>query len=166
MKTTMFTTALILTAGLGTGLAQEQRTIEYHNVQTRLQGVAGSAMPVISSRPPVRARSSSQSSEMAFDSAVVKGAPYSADATTETTQTLADGNRIHRTTKASLYRDSEGRTRREQTLGEVGPLTASGEPIQTIVISDPVADTTLHAEFARQDGAQNAGQGRMAMRVV
>ena len=61
---------------------------------------------------------------------------------TETTQTLTDGNRIHRTSKASLFRDSEGRTRREQTLGELGPLMVSGEPIQTIVINDPVAETT------------------------
>jgi hypothetical protein len=80
--------------------------------------------------------------EMAMDGAVVKGAPYSADASTETTQTLADGNRIHRTSKSSLYRDSDGRTRREQTLGEVGPLVASGVPIQTVVINDPVAGTT------------------------
>src|SRR5579864_5420997 len=49
-----------------------------------------------------------------FDGAVVKNAPYSAEAVTETTQMLADGNRIARKTNATLYRDSEGRTRREE----------------------------------------------------
>ena len=46
---------------------------------------------------------------------VVKGAPYSARTVTETTQTLADGNRIVRRTEGAVYRDSEGRTRREDT---------------------------------------------------
>jgi hypothetical protein len=43
----------------------------------------------------------------------VKGLPYSAEEITETNQTLADGTRIHREIKATVYRDSEGRTRRE-----------------------------------------------------
>src|SRR4051794_2154652 len=34
------------------------------------------------------------SSEMSFDGKVVKGAPYSAQAITETTRTLGDGNKI------------------------------------------------------------------------
>jgi hypothetical protein len=62
---------------------------------------------------------------------------------TETTQTLADGNHIRRSTRATLFRDSEGRTRREQNLGEIGPMVAaSGQPVQTIMISDPVAGAT------------------------
>src|SRR5882762_10154610 len=47
---------------------------------------------------------------------VVKNAPYSADAITETTQTLPDGNRIRQSITVHLYRDSEGRTRSEQPL--------------------------------------------------
>jgi hypothetical protein len=69
----------------------------------------------------------------------VKGAPYSAQAVTETTQTLADGNRIVQKTTATLYRDSEGRERREQTLPMIGPFTAQGDAPQIISISDPVA---------------------------
>jgi hypothetical protein len=68
----------------------------------------------------------------------VKGAPYSAQAVTETTQTLADGNRIVQKSTATLYRDSEGRERREQTLPMIGPFTAQGEAPQIISISDPV----------------------------
>jgi len=45
---------------------------------------------------------------------VVKGAPYSATAVSETRQTLTDGNRIVRSSTAKLYRDAQGRTRQEQ----------------------------------------------------
>jgi hypothetical protein len=76
-------------------------------------------------------------SEMNFDGKLVKGAPYSAEAVTENTQTLSDGNRIVNKSTASVYRDSEGRTRREQTLKAIGPF--AGETPQTIFINDPVA---------------------------
>jgi hypothetical protein len=78
-------------------------------------------------------------SEMNSDGKVVKGAPYSAQAVTETTQTLSDGNRIINKSTATIYRDSEGRTRREQTLRVMGPFATAGEPPQTIFINDPVA---------------------------
>jgi hypothetical protein len=42
------------------------------------------------------------------------GAPYSAETSTEGVQALADGNRIVRKTTGRVYRDGEGRTRREQ----------------------------------------------------
>ncbi len=42
---------------------------------------------------------------------VVPGAPYSAQAVTQFTQTLASGDHIQRTTTASIARDSQGRTR-------------------------------------------------------
>ncbi len=79
------------------------------------------------------------SSEMTIDGKVVKGAPYSGEAVTETTQTLADGNRIVRKTSAQVYRDGEGRTRREQTIGIIGPFAPAGDPPQTIFIHDPVS---------------------------
>jgi len=81
-------------------------------------------------------------SEMGFGGKVVKGAPYSAEAITETIQTLVDGNRIVNRMNSTLYRDSEGRTRREQSLKAIGPFNNGGEPIQTIFISDPVASVT------------------------
>lgn len=79
------------------------------------------------------------SSDMHFDSKVVKGAPYSAESVTESVQLLADGNRITHSSKASLYRDGEGRVRRDQTLSHIGPWATSDEPAQTIFINDPVA---------------------------
>ncbi len=43
----------------------------------------------------------------------VKGAPYSADQVSESTQTLADGTRIHNERTVTIYRDGQGRVRRE-----------------------------------------------------
>ncbi len=79
-----------------------------------------------------------------FGGAVVKDAPYSAEAVTETTQTLADGNRIVQKNVATIYRDSQGRTRREQTLGAIGPLSVQlAEPVKIITVSDPVAGVSF-----------------------
>ena len=78
-------------------------------------------------------------SEMSFGGKLVKDAPYSAEAVTETIQTLSDGNRIQHKNSASVYRDSDGRTRRDQTLSAIGPWAAAGDPPQTIFINDPVA---------------------------
>ena len=93
-------------------------------------------------------------SEMSFSGKLVKGAPYSAEAITENTQTLNDGNRIVNKSSASIYRDSEGRTRREQSLRAIGPFANEGKPSQIIHISDPVAAVSYmlepHAQVARK----------------
>jgi hypothetical protein len=73
---------------------------------------------------------------------VILDKPYSARSITQSTQTLADGNRITQRNEARFYRDSQGRTRREQTLGGVGPWQTAGEPVTMITINDPVADKT------------------------
>lgn len=85
-------------------------------------------------------------SEMSFVGKLVKGAPYSAEAITESTQTLGDGNRIVNKSTASIYRDSEGRTRREQSLRAIGPFASEGKPSEIIHISDPVADVSYVLE--------------------
>ena len=69
----------------------------------------------------------------------VKGAPYSGNAVTENTQTLADGNHIVNRTTAAVYRDGEGRERREQSLPNIGGFAPQGAPATTVFISDPVA---------------------------
>ena len=73
---------------------------------------------------------------------VVKGAPYSATAITEHVQTLSDGNQIIHKNESKLFRDSEGRTRTEQTLGTIGKWTSGGEAQQHIFITDPVVDVS------------------------
>jgi hypothetical protein len=77
--------------------------------------------------------------EPAVSNQVVKGAPYSLEATVETDQTLADGNRIAHHQIVRVYRDSEGRTRREETLAAIGPWAASGTPPTVVTIQDPVS---------------------------
>ncbi len=69
----------------------------------------------------------------------VKGAPYSGNAVTENTQTLADGNHIVNRTTAAVYRDGDGRERREQSLPNIGGFAPQGAPTTTVFISDPVA---------------------------
>src|SRR5205809_5699482 len=80
-----------------------------------------------------------------LDCKLVKGAPYSGQAVTETTQTLGDGNRIVNQNSARVYRDSEGRTRREEAIGAIGPL-ANGQVPQAIFINDPVAGVSYMLE--------------------
>ena len=46
----------------------------------------------------------------------VKNAPFTADVVTESSHTLGDGNHIRQTVNSKVYRDSEGRTRREQAF--------------------------------------------------
>ena len=74
--------------------------------------------------------------------AAVKGAPYSADVVVSNNQALADGNRITHSETSHVYRDGEGRTRREQS-GTMTVLTRTEPVISTrsLVISvvDPVA---------------------------
>ena len=74
---------------------------------------------------------------------VVTGAPYSAVAVTETRQSLADGNAISRKVQANVFRDSQGRTRRETTLTGVGPLSTTGASRTFVMIHDPVAGTAF-----------------------
>lgn len=79
------------------------------------------------------------SSEMSFSGKVVKRAPYSAETLTESTQTLNNGATLTRRTTGMVYRDSEGRTRREMSGATAGPFATSGATQRLIFINDPVA---------------------------
>src|ERR1700720_3385898 len=130
----LMTSKLILAAGMLSTLAFAQelaQTVIYRHGVNAAEGVGPQTFDYVATQ------------SFSFDGAVVKNAPYSAEALTETTQTLADGNRISRKTNATLYRDSEGRTRREESLGAIGPWASSGETAQTVFINDPVAKTNL-----------------------
>lgn len=85
-----------------------------------------------------------------FGGKVVKGAPYSAEAVTETIQTLSDGNRIVNRITSSVYRDGEGRTRRDQTLKGLGIFGTREEPLQTTFINDPVTGVTYSLDSRSQ----------------
>jgi TonB family protein len=120
--------------------------IERHGELPRIQLMPGQPhmfemqiAPGASSAPGESFSFSFMSADTHFDGKIVKGAPYSAEAVTESVQVLADGNRITRTSKSSVYRDGEGRTRRDQTLNHIGTWVTTDEPAQTIFINDPVA---------------------------
>jgi hypothetical protein len=76
----------------------------------------------------------------------VAGAPYSAQATTQRIQVLADGNRIEQTTSGSVARDSQGRVRRDEALP--GLARNNGDAPHIVMIDDPVAHVhwTLDAQ--------------------
>jgi hypothetical protein len=77
----------------------------------------------------------------------VLDAPYTADAVTEMTQVLADGNRIEHRVTANVARDSRGRVRRDQPLAALGPLMPKGDT-RIVSISDP--DAGVHYSLDAQ----------------
>ena len=82
----------------------------------------------------------------------VKGAPYSAEEVNETNQTLADGTRIRRETRTTVYRDSQGRTRRETP--------------DNITITDPAASLTYFLDPKTMTGQKLAmASGGLFMRT-
>jgi hypothetical protein len=130
------TRALLIAAGLcaTTALAQPPSV-------TTAPLPDGDKLFVLENLPPLAtmgARIDFIRSEGGVPGPVVKGKPYSARAITESTQTLADGNRITQRNEAALYRDAEGRTRREETLRGFGQWQV-GEPVTMINIYDPAA---------------------------
>jgi hypothetical protein len=89
---------------------------------------------------------------------VVKAAPYSAEAVTESTQALADGNKIATKSSSMMYRDSEGRERREESIGRMGGLSADATPTKAVFISDPVAKVNYSLEPSAHT-ARKTGSG-------
>ena len=87
---------------------------------------------------------------------VVKGAPFSGDWIAESTETLADGNRIRQTSTAHMVRDSEGRTRREESLAGLGALAAGGGAQQVVFIHDPVAGASYALDPAHKTATKSA----------
>jgi hypothetical protein len=70
---------------------------------------------------------------------IVRGAPFSAEAISESVQILFDGNRITQRTASRLYRDGAGRFRRDEMPKPVG-IGSFVEMPQMIFILDPVAN--------------------------
>ena len=74
------------------------------------------------------------------------GRPFSATATTQTTQTFSDGMHVSQTTTMVQYRDAEGRVRTETSE----PAVANSEPVKSIVIRDTVAGVTYRLDPAKK----------------
>ncbi len=76
-----------------------------------------------------------------LEAKVVTGAPYSADVITESIEVLGDGNRIVRRTTGHVYRDGQGRVRRdeERDLGQPASVTITDPVAQVSYALDPEA---------------------------
>jgi hypothetical protein len=85
--------------------------------------------------------------QIAVQSKTTLNAPYSGEATTESTQVLADGNRIVHRTTTRVSRDSAGRTRKE-TLdadGQVVLIAIADPTTGTSTVFDPRHNTVSHS---------------------
>jgi hypothetical protein len=95
---------------------------------------------------------------------VVKNAPFSADIVTETTQVLPDGNRIKQSSTVHFFRDSDGRTRREQALRNLGGLAPNSSLPQVAFINDPVSATSYALDLGKRTANKTSwhpGAGRI-----
>jgi hypothetical protein len=64
----------------------------------------------------------------------IPGAPFSADTVSESTRVLPNGEMVHVTTRGKLYRDSEGRTRRESETPKGGRSVMIADTVQRVMI--------------------------------
>jgi len=97
----------------------------------------------------------------------VKNAPFSADVITESSHTLADGNRIRQTVTSKVYRDSEGRIRREQAV-KLNGLAPDANMQQMVFINDPVAGVTYSLNAKERTGVKMVrnSDGRGSQRML
>jgi hypothetical protein len=128
----------MLAVSAGFARAQEAPALPPRGEMLRGGGPGRDSMP-----PPMGDRVELMGFEGMRGGKIVTGAPFSGVAVTESTQTLADGNHITRKTQANVFRDSQGRVRKEVTLSGFGPMAASGEPKSFVVINDPVAQANF-----------------------
>ena len=101
--------------------------------------------------------------EMVGGSAVT-GAPYSAEAVTESTQTLPDGNRIVNKSSSKIYRDNAGRERREQAFPSFGKPADDAAPAM-IMISDPVAKVNYSLDAGSKSATKMPAPGPFSVSV-
>ena len=112
--------------------------------------------------PPGRGRGPARflGAEAGVPGHVVKNAPYSADTTTETTQTLPDGNHIRQTSSSHVYRDSEGRTRTEIAQVALGAIAPNSSLPRMVFVQDPVAGTSYALDTVDKTATRSAWPGR------
>ena len=122
--------------------------------------VAVQADRVIETAAPIGPTIQFIHNEFALGGKVVKGAPYQAEAVTETVQTLQDGNRIVHKNSVAVARDSQGRTRRDLAPMPIGPLAGADAPKIT-VIHDPTNDVSYTLEHNNKVARKLKGQGVM-----
>jgi len=100
--------------------------------------------------------------ELRFGDKLVKNQPFSANTIIEDTRRLYDGTTVTKTMKGAFYRDSTGRTRREQPFESIGGFSI--EPQTLVFINDFAAKTQyffdLDNKIARKIGIGPNGPPR------
>lgn len=155
--------AVLLTASVAGAqeMAPQERTA---TAQAIVQRRAEAEQLMIAAQQGGRGVGGATFARVPLEAKIVKGAPYFAEVVTESTQVLADGNRIVRRTTGRVYRDSEGRTRHEDDLepGRVGGVSIS-DPVAQVVYS---LDTQSKTAWKTPIGAAGMLAGSAQMNKV
>ena len=85
----------------------------------------------------------------------VPGIPYSADESVETTRVLADGTKITRKELQRVYRDGEGRERKERFSSHIDSSEASSQTPESVTIWDFVAGVRYVLDPRHQTAREN-----------
>ena len=124
---------------------QKEKLAKLEAIERDVQNAPPSPSPETAAKIALeKAAAAGMRSKMAVEARTIANAPYSAEAVTESTQMLADGNRIARKTITRIFRDGEGRTRREQ-------VNDNGV-VESVSIVDPVA----HLSYVLQPDSRTA----------
>ena len=124
---------------------QKEKLAKLEAIERDVQNAPPSPSPETAAKVALeKAAAAGMRSKIAVEARTIANAPYSAEAVTESTQVLADGNRIARKTITRIFRDAEGRTRREQ-------VNDNGV-VETVSIVDPVA----HLSYVLQPESRTA----------
>lgn len=138
-------TAIAVAGGLCLpAAAQEKRQVVVHEAANVIQ------------RSGAAATASAGVRIMSMSAEAVKGAPYSAEAVSESIQMLADGNRITHTSRSMQYRDSEGRTRTDNTLSPVGIWVPESRDVSISNINDPVLGEHFMLDHDRKTAVKSS----------
>ena len=135
--------ALLILAGWGLPCAAAAQTATAAPARARVVSPEATDKAAVEQAAVVQGRLIST-----VETRITPGRPYSADAVTESLQVLGDGNRISTKRVTRVFRDNEGRTRREQ-LGPDGNA-------QTITINDPVGGTSYTLNPATKTASQGS----------
>lgn len=105
--------------------------------------------------------------ELRFGDKLVKGQPFSADIIIEDTRRLFDGSTATKTRNGVVYRDGEGRTRREQPLEMIAGVNIVGsdnKPQKLIFINDFTARTQIFLDTNNRIARVNRLGGNSPLR--
>lgn len=134
---TVFALAAVVVAPAQEQSKEQRKEVTIEHSGSHITVVRGAGTEAVPAVPATFAFISATGAE---HGPTMKNAPYTAETATETTRTLADGTRIQSKHTASLARDKDGRTRRENSFSNIGPWANSDqEAPRFVTISDPVA---------------------------